>query len=190
MREGAAAAIRAPQQVPHGDRHQQQRLGRKSRQCLHADDLAHQAVERKADRERARDPRRVPRLDREVRHRDGREPHREPLHRVQALAQHEDPEHDIHQGIDVVAQARLHDVPVAHGPHIHQPVAADQQRGQEQAGEQGGTGEDAAEAPELGAQQHPAEDEQARPGDAMRDDLRRRDRRAAGAGRAGTGPRS
>ena len=170
----AAAVQPAPQQVARRERHEQQRLGGEPRQRLDADDLAHEAVEGKAQRERTGDPRRTSGEHGEIEDAERREPDREPLHAVQPLAQHQHPEHDVHERVDVIAETGVDDVPVGHAPHVHQPVAADEQRAQHQPRQQRGAREDAGEAAELAAQQHPREDEQARPGDAVRDDLQRR----------------
>ena len=85
-------------------------------------------IGRPADRQRQREPRQPPRLERQDCHRQHRQPDRYPLPPAQPLAQQHRPQKHRKQRVDVIAQRRIQRVPRPDGPDIDPPVDADDRR--------------------------------------------------------------
>ena len=108
------------------ERREEPRLPEQADHGVGADGLAREAVEAERDREGEGDPGQaaVPRGEDGDSRRGER--HRDPLRPGEALAQDEDAEQHVDQGVDEVAEARLDHVVVDDGPDVEQPVERDE----------------------------------------------------------------
>ena len=154
-------------------RHRQQPQGFKQHPRLrfHRNLLTHQAVEGKAERQTEGDN--WQRAERPQLHQHAAEGqnHRHPLHPAEALTEENHPQHDVHQRIDEVPQARFEHVMVIHCPDKQQPVTANQ-HGRERQQEDLLRGlQQRFDARPLTAEAHQRNHKEERPDDAVSEDL-------------------
>lgn len=100
-------------------------LGGQRLQAAEIDLLLRQSIGGEGEGEDQRDPGRSPIADGEHDDRGETDPDRRPLHRAQPLLEQQHPDRDGDQRIDEVAEGRLHDLVVVHGPDVDAPVDAD-----------------------------------------------------------------
>ncbi len=115
-------------------RGQQQRLHAEAEQGVHADDLAHEAVQGVGRGERHGDPRQPPHHRRQRRHAEEGDGNAHRLPRPQPLAKQEHAEEDGKQRAEEIAQRRLDQLAAGDGVDEHQPGGGQQEGA---CGEQG-----------------------------------------------------
>ncbi len=154
-------------------RHRQQPQGFKQHPGLgfHRYFLTYQAVEGKAERQaegnnwqRAEGPQLH-------QHAAEGQNYRHPLHPAEAFAEENHPQHDVHQRVNKVAEARFKHVMVIHRPDEQQPVAADQYRRKRQQEDLFRGLQQRFNAGPLTADAHQRDHKEKRPDDAVSEDL-------------------
>ena len=141
-------------QQPDHHREHQHHLHRQSRSRGGAHLLPDQAVDPEAEGQDQRDPRQVTERDGHQHHPHGRDGDRQLLQAAQSLPQEDRTQQDRDQGVDVVAEASLHESVLEHRPGEGEPVDREQARGAEQEREDPRRAQDRTQLPESpGGQQ-------------------------------------
>jgi hypothetical protein len=105
-----------------------------------------------------------------------REQNRARLHAPQSFAEQQDADQDVHQRIDVVAETRLKDQRVLHGPDVDQPVQRNQHGRKREQAERAGRPERSHDFRPLTPHHYDRQSERHGPQHAMREHLGCRDR--------------
>ncbi len=122
----AGRAVGDAEKINRRDRQQPQGFKQHAGLCFDSYLLTHQAIKGKAERQAEGNNRQRAEGPELYHHAAESQNNRHPLHTSEALAEENHPQHDIHQRIDKVPQARFKHVVVIHCPDKQQPVTADQ----------------------------------------------------------------
>jgi hypothetical protein len=173
MEERAGTRGLHKNQIRHRGDEQEAGLQRQPVERRQGGKLFDQPVECKRNRQYQCNPGQLTKLNREIGDTDAGDTDRQPLGRPQPCPQDDQPKQNTEQRVDKVTQAGFDDVPGIDGPYIGKPIDSDQEGGNE-VNTKCAQRERATELAPLPNHQNHCDQQEKGPGDAMSNELQRR----------------
>jgi len=171
----ALAGVRPPEQQARRDGKEHDGLDGQARERSERRAFPAHGVAGPGARQRQRDPGHVADADQQKAHAQGRQRDRHPLQPAQPLLQEHATQRDIAERGQKIPETRFQDVAGVHRPHIDRPVGRQQQAAGKADEENSRVGEGRTQFAQGFLQRHHAHEQEQRPRDPVRNQLKRRD---------------